>query len=59
MYSSDDDSRMLSSVQFGDALSAFEVHVALKLLFYEKERTQTELAGLKECTIVLSDCHIE
>ena len=56
--SSDNDSRMLSE-DLGDTLSASKEHIAWKKLFYEKGRTHTGLAELKDCTIILSDCHIE
>jgi len=43
------------SVEFG----SLKEHVAWEKLVLENGRTHTELAGLKDCKIVLSDCHIE
>ena len=43
------------SIEFG----SLKEHVAWEKLVLENGRTHTELAGLKDCKIVLSDCHIE
>ena len=43
------------SVEFG----SLKEHVAWEKLVLENGRTHTELSGLKDCKIVLSDCHIE
>merc|ERR1712086_673439 len=43
------------SVEFG----SLKEHVAWEKLVLENGRTHTELTGLKDCKIILSDCHIE
>ena len=44
---------------FTDEFGSLKEHMAWEKLVLENGRTHTELAGLKDCKIVLSDCHIE